>query len=166
MAPTSGTKKARYGTRALIEQVFQDPGNGTGLKTSELVLKVQSASGAGSKIPAPTIFQAARALVKKKILEAKRDGREFRFRLAAHEGSNGARGQLEPRAASEPSGSLASALIAPSPAEPEAVQGHLPVTSLPHRLDPGQMLVLKHDQNEIVTLTNVHGKPVIERHPV
>lgn len=160
MAPSADGKRSRYGTRQLIEQVFRDSANAAGLRTSELVLKVQSASGAGSKIPGPTIFQAARALVRKKVLEAKRDGREFRFRLAG-----------KPEAAAATSGAPRSdaAARAPSPVQVETAEeapapSSLPVTSLPHRLDPGQMLVLKHDEKEIVTLTNVHGRPVIERH--
>ncbi len=168
MAPPSGVKRPRYGTRQLIEQVFRDSGSATGLKTSELVSRVQSASGAGSKVPGPTIFQAARALVRGKVLEAERDGREFRFRLATPSGSSASEGPAEgPRA---PSRSVAtgqaSSTVEPLRMEEVTVSASLPVSSLPHRLDPGQMLVLKHDEKEIVTLTNVHGKAVIERHPI
>lgn len=168
MSPPSGTKRARYGTRQLIQKVFLDPANAAGLKTSELISRVQSASGAGSRIPGATIFQAARSLVKKKVLEAKRDGREFRFKMAA---------MLEPKSAPSPSeGQVSSAPLEAAGLGPVPVSAalseevrspaSLPVTSLPHRLDPGQMLVLKHDEKEIVTLTNVHGKAVIERHPL
>lgn len=166
MTPSSGTKRARYGTRRLIEQVFNDPSNSSGLKTSDLVLKVQSASGAGSKIPGPTIFQAARSLVKKKVLEAKRDGREFRFKLVGKPESAASPSLPDPSTSSAPT-AIARPGQAPAPGlrlEEVQASASLPVTSLPHRLDPGQMLVLKHDETEIVTLTNVHGKAVIERH--
>lgn len=168
MAPPSASKRPRYGTRKLVEQVFRNTENAIGLKTSELVAKVQSASGEGSKIPGATIFQAARTLVKRKVLEAKRDGREFRFKLAAkiapsagepspasvHGASKSDAASAELMAGGVPS---SSAVVVPAPA----------VGSSPaHCLDPGQMLVLRHDEKEVVILTNVHGKAVIERHPL
>ena len=166
MAPPSGTKRERYGTRQLIEKVFLDPANAIGLKTSELVLKVQSTSGAGSKIPGPTIFQAARALVKKKVLEAKREGREFRFKLAEKQDTGAAPSSSEFSASSSPSPSEIPGPSAISTTHPDVIlpREGLPGTSSPHRLDPGQILVLKHDEREVVTLTNVHGKVLIERH--
>lgn len=168
MAPPSGTKRERYGTRQLIEKVFLDPANAIGLKTSELVSKVQSASGAGAKIPAPTIFQAARALVKKKVLEAKRDGREFRFKLAGKQDAETAPVSMERPHPSPPAQPVTGgpSSIATTQEDPALPKESLPMTSSPHRLDPGQILVLKHDEKEVVTLTNLHGKPVIERHPL
>lgn len=166
MTPPSESKRPRYGTRQLIEEIFRDPANAPGLKTSELVSKVQSASGAGSKIPGPTIFQAARALVRARVLEAKREGREFRFRLsgtqkaAADVGSTPSHSSESQADVTGPTGNLGG--VSRTDEAPPPVS--LPVSSLPHRLDPGQMLVLKHDEKEIVTLTNVHGRPVIERH--
>jgi hypothetical protein len=166
MVSPSGTKRARYGTRQLIENVFQDAANSTGLKTSELVSKVQSGSGEGSKIPGPTIFQAARALVKKKILETSRDGREYKFKLAGKRGQESGPTLIDTTRVPMPASEAiqGSTVVPPYRSDEARPQGSLPVSSLPHRLDPGQMLVLKHDEKEIVTLTNLHGKPVVERH--
>lgn len=168
MAPPSGVKRPRYGTRRLIEQVFRDSANASGLRTSELVTRVQSASGEGSKIPGPTIFQAARALVRSRVLDAERDGREFRFKLAGKPVTTAMADSTE--ATSTPTRAEQPRPISGPSEIPKADEvrtaGTLPVSSLPHRLDPGQMLVLKHDEKEIVTLTNVHGRAVIEKHPL
>ena len=77
MTPPAGSKRTRYGTRQLVEQVLRGPDSRDGLKTSELASKVQLL--ASKKIPSSTVFQAARSLVNKRVLEAKRDGREYRF---------------------------------------------------------------------------------------
>src|SRR5579871_2965374 len=168
MAPPSGTKRERYGTRQLIEKVFLDPANAIGLKTSELVSKVQAASGAGSKIPGPTIFQAARALVKKKVLEAKREGREFKFRLAGKQDAEPASSSIPSPRPSSPAQPMTGGPSSISTTQEDFAQPKesLTMPPLPHRLDPGEILVLKHDEREVVTITNLHGKPVIERHPL
>jgi hypothetical protein len=170
MAP-AGSKRARYGTKNFIKQVLANPDSKNGLKTSELVSKVQAI--AGKKIPGATVFQAAKSLVKEKVLGSKRDGREFRFMLAGS-----ANVPPEPPAATP----IIAKLTGPreTPSEPRPVGASLTSSELaiggavtpsglaasPHKLDPGQVLVLRSDEKTIVTLTNVHGRPIVERHPV
>ncbi len=172
MVPPSG-KRPRYGTKPFIQQVLGKPEFKDGLRTKELAVQVNQISD--KKIPLPTIFQAARSLVKAKTLAAKRDGREFRFTLTGASGSEQGPAISRPARSPEPviSTGAVDRIEAPESLsrsgglmEAAASASSLPPSTLPHRLDPGQMLVLRHSETEIVTLTNLHGKPVIERHTI
>lgn len=178
MAPPSG-KRTRYGTKQLIRQVLENPDSTNGLKTSELVSKVQGI--AGKKIPAATVFQAAKSLVKGRTLSSRRDGREFRFAFASIKKSEPieiTKAQTAPEMLAAPPSDLDTRISAaqatiegPAPASVSrsgGFKGSADEFSIgspfPHKLDPGQMLVLAHDEKTVVTLTNVHGRPQIERH--
>lgn len=170
MAARTSGKRARYGTRQLVERVFQEPSSKGGLKTGELVSKVQELTD--RKIPGPTIFQAARTLVKKKTLESVRDGREYRFSLVrpmdAIAPSPGAitatlSGSAKGEQTTGPAGPVSVGLGGTEP----VIGGPVTPTSLvtlPQKLEPGQVLVLSIDGKTAVTLANVHGKAVVEHH--
>lgn len=180
MAPAS-SKRARYGTKKFIKQVLESPASKDGLKTSELVSKVQEL--AGKKIPSATVFQAAKSLVKERALASRRDGREFRFQVHAVEKAKETGFQVAEQArqaiANLPpdaevrlraaklalEGTASSELSKSGGFASRASEGVLG-SSLPHKLDPGQVLVLGHDEKFVTTLTNVHGRPIVERHPI
>ena len=173
MSPSTNSKRARYGTRQFIEQAFRGANAKAGLKTSELTARVQEL--AGKSIPGPTIFQAARSLVRAKVLETRRDGREFRFSLA---GTTAPESSRSP----DPVSTAAAVQSIVAPSEPNAAKADAPrigmpaelalaetggrSVALPHRLEPGQVLILKHDEDAIVTVSNVHGRPVVEKHRI
>ena len=150
--PPSKSRRGRYGTKKLILDLLgESPG---GLNTGQLVTKVRAA--AGQKIPYPTVFQAAKSLVKERSLSSSRDGREYRFAATAR--------TAKPIATEPETASSAAGLRSAGPPGPGATLASAhPVDSFPHRLDLGQMLVLSHDGKTVVTLTNVHGRAQIER---
>ncbi len=136
MPASKGRTGARYGTRDVILSVLSTPEAANGLLTRQLVEKVRAE--VGEKIAYQTIFQATKVPVREGQITRTKVGREYSFALT--------RG---PDASSET-----------TPATASVVEG------LPHRLDPGQVLVLRHDADSIVTVSNVHGLVKIEKHKI
>jgi hypothetical protein len=145
----ASTKRGRYGTKLIVERVLGAAPSG--LSTRQLVTEVRKIAGTG--IPYNTVFQAAKSLVKARTASSRRAGREYIFSSIqehAEAGEPSVDRTKELAESSDGTGSM--------PSEPSV--------AFPHKLDPGQVLVLSHDGKSVVTLTNVHGKAQIERHPI
>ena len=135
-------KRPRHGTRKWVLTVLQSPEAAGGILTADIQRQVDQASGA--KIPAYSVYQALRTLVKRKEARATRKGREYSYRLMS----------------AEP------ATPAPTIAETEAPA--LPVaggSQLPHKIAPGEVTILEIGETHVETASNLHGKLVLQRHP-
>ncbi|MCI4321083.1 MAG: hypothetical protein L3K18_01390 [Thermoplasmata archaeon] len=114
--------------------------------TKDLQRKVASLSG--TKIPAYSIYQALRTLVKRRVAAATRVGRQFSYRLTGSPAPDrSARSDPAPAASSR-----VTSLMVP------------PLALLPHKLAPGEVTILHIGETHIETATNEHGKLVLERH--
>jgi hypothetical protein len=116
-----------------------------GMLTKDLQRKVASLTG--TKIPAYSIYQALRTLVKRKVVTATRMGRQFSYRLIGSPAERAARSEPAPTASSR-----VTSLMVP------------PLALLPHKLAPGEVTILHIGETHIETATNEHGKLVLERH--
>jgi hypothetical protein len=145
--PKASTTHARYGTKLLIQQALD--GASGGLPTRQLVTAVRKV--AGKFIPYNTVFQAAKSLVKAGTASSNRIGREYVFSSIENH-RRATEGSVD--RTDEPTEAGSEVGVGPTQ----------PVTTFPHKLDPGQVLVLSHDGKTVVTLSNVHGKAQIERH--
>ena len=151
--PASGV---RHGTRALILKTFDEAG-GKKLSTATLVEGVRRLSG--TKIPEPTIRASLRTLLGKKVLQARRVGRERIYSLVPT--SSASSPKVVTPTVSEPPAPRPVPVIEPQPYPMPTPQG----AALPHRLAVGEALVLHISETHVETATNVHGKVVLERHP-
>ena len=153
---TPPTSRVHHGTRALILKTFEEAG-GKKLSTAALVEGVRHLSG--TKIPEPTIRASLRTLLRQKLLQARRAGREKVYSLAS----------IAPPSPSKVTTPTVSEPPAPQPApviEPQPYPAPTPPTpALPHKLAVGEALVLHIGETHVETATNVHGKVVLERHP-
>ena len=151
--PTTGV---RHGTRALILKTFDEAGSKK-LSTASLMEEVRRLSG--TKIPEPTIRASLRTLLRQKVLQARRAGREKVYSLVPANSAS-------PSMAATPT---VSETPSPQPApviEPQPYPAPTPPTpALPHKLAVGEALVLHIGETHVETATNVHGKVVLERHP-
>lgn len=146
----------RHGTRALILKTFDEAG-GKKLSTATLVAGVRRLSG--TKTPEPTIRASLRTLLRKKVLQARRVGREKVYSLVAASSAS-------PPKVATPTPSRPPAPQQAPVTEPQPYPTPTPPTgSLPHRLAVGEALVLHISETHVETATNVHGKVVLERHP-
>ena len=151
--PTTGV---RHGTRALILKTFDEAG-GKKLSTATLVEGVRRLSG--TKIPGPTIRASLRTLLRQKVLQARRAGREKVYsRVAA---SSSSPSKLATPTTRQPPAPQPAPVIEPQPYPIPTP----PTPTLPHKLAVGEALVLHIGETHVETATNVHGKVVLERHP-
>ncbi|MDG6913571.1 MAG: hypothetical protein JRN35_10915 [Nitrososphaerota archaeon] len=146
----------RHGTRALILKTFDEAG-GKKLSTATLVEGVRRLSG--SKIPEPTIRASLRTLLRQKVLQARRAGREKVYSLVP--ASSASPPKAVTPTVSETPVSQPIPVIEPRPYPVPT----LPTSALPHKLAVGEALVLHVSETHVETATNVHGKVVLERHP-
>ncbi len=146
----------RHGTRALILRTF-DEAKDKKLSTATLVAGVRRLSG--TKIPETTVRASLRTLLRQKVLQARRVGREKVYSPVA------AATPTPPEVVTP----TVSETAAPQPApviEPQPYPAPTPPTlALPHKLAVGEVLVLHIGETHVETATNVHGKVVLERHP-
>ena len=151
--PTTGV---RHGTRALILKTFDEAG-GKKLSTATLVDGVRRLSG--TKIPEPTIRASLHTLLRQKVLQARRVGREKVYSLVP--ASSASPAKVVTPTVSEPAAPQQAPLIEPQPYPVPTP----PTSTLPHKLAVGEALVLHIGETHVETATNVHGKVVLERHP-
>jgi hypothetical protein len=157
MAPRrKGEIRARHGTRKLILKVFGGPGAPSTLTTSAIVERVSKE--AGSKIPEFSVYSALRTLVKRKVLKAKRVGNQKSYTFVDSKAT--ARVPGIPPSATK--GRTRPVLENPPPLIPGSPFTQSP--GMPHKLAVGEALVLNVGEEHVETMTNVHGKLVIERH--
>jgi hypothetical protein len=152
-------QRARHDTRAWILKAFDTAAKPEGLLTSEIKESVNRLSG--TRIPDFSVYSALRTMMKRKVVTARRRGRQFQFKLTGPS----ARSPPAPRATPAPEAAPAKAAPAPpastSPIAPSAAE--LPSPTL-HKLAPGEAVILHIGERHIETATNVHGKVVLERH--
>jgi hypothetical protein len=152
--PRSKARAARtlHGTRKWILKALQSSKGPDGMMTSEIKSSVNRLSG--MTIPAYSVYAALRTMLRRKMVIARRRGREYQFRLVSTMPANlsapTAQPQRSPAAPSAPARAVA-APVAPAP----------PVQ---HKLAPGEAVILHIGESHVETATNVHGKVVLERH--
>lgn len=149
--------RTRHGSRKLIVKVFEDPNTPRSLNTSEIFRRVQKAGG--SDIPEYSIRSALRTLVRRKVLKETRKGREKMYTVLA--------GGAAPKAPEMPVSPALSAPVAEVVEVTEAVAA-VPVATTPagpHKLAVGEALILHVEDDHVESVTNVHGRLVVERHP-
>ena len=146
----SATRK-RHNARKWILSVFAATPSPKRLRTSQILSKVSSLSGA--KIPAYSVYQALRTLVKKRQLSSSRQGRELTFTQAG--GPSSAPARPAPAVDTSPTS------MVDAGAKSTAASGAL---VLPHTLAPGEISILHVSDGHVEAATNVHGKLVLERH--
>jgi hypothetical protein len=149
-----GAKRTRHNARKWILKALQSAGSGRGVPTSEIQSKVKTLSG--SAIPSYSVYQALRTLTRRKIVSARRMGRELTFTLTSR--TSAAR-EAAPRAATP-------APMEAPPAMPSPVEVSAPsaISQLPHKLAPGEISILHISEEHVESATNHHGQLVIERH--
>jgi hypothetical protein len=118
---------------------------------------------AGTAIPPFSVYSALRTLVKRKVLKAGRQGHEKSYSLA---------GTPDSSSATSFAASTAPAMARPaSIPEPtampalEAVAMPSAPAGMPHKLAVGEALILHVGDEHVESVTNVHGRLVVERHP-
>lgn len=156
--PKSSKKatRTRHGARRWILKALESTKDGASMRTSELMHRASQLSG--SKIPGYSVYQALRTLVKNEVVAARREGREFTYRLSA------ARKRPSTTAsAPAPSPAPTPAPVTPSPAV--APVAATPSTAAPvHTLAPGEVAILHIGETHIESATNQHGQLVLARH--
>ena len=113
--------------------------------TKELHRKVTSLSG--KRIPAYSVYQALRTLVKRRVISATRRGRQFSYRLTSP------KPEMAPPLSTSPTSTKSTSLMVP------------PLALLPHKLAPGEVTILQIGETHVESATNEHGKLVLQRHP-
>ena len=143
-------QRVRHNSRKWVLKALESAEATGGMLTKDLQRRVASLSGA--KIPAYSVYQALRTLVRRRVISATRRGRQFSYRLLAGRGSD-----VPSRKA--PSDSPApTSLMVREPALPAPAP-------LPHKLAPGEVTILSIEEFHVETATNEHGKLVLQRHP-
>ncbi len=110
----------------------------------------------GSRIPDFSVYSALRTMLRRKMVSARRQGREFRFWLAGSTPS-----APSPKSNPAPSASPGAAVVA-APAAPTTPAA--PAGPVVHKIAPGEAVILHVGTSHVETATNVHGKVVLERH--
>ena len=146
--------RTRHGSRKLILKVFGSASESRPLTTSTIFSRV--ATLAGTKIPEYSVRSALRTLVRRKVLRERRDGREKTYALASAPTSGRPVIEKAPAPSSEPS--------MPAEIAPEVEVGGPILPALPHKLAVGESLILSVGVDYVESVTNVHGKLVVERH--
>ena len=151
------TSRVRHGTRALIMKTFNEgDGKGKKLSTATLVESVRRLSG--TKIPEPTIRASLRTLLRQKILQARRAGREKVY------------SRVPASLATPPKMATSAVNATPAPLQVPDIEPQPypipppPEAALPHKLAVGEVLVLHVGESHVETVSNIHGKVVLERH--
>ncbi len=145
----------------MILEVFGQAGAPQTMSTSTLFDRVSKA--AGGKIPEYSVRSALRTLVRRKVLKPRREGREksYTFLGGSAPIASAPKSARVPRKSSAP---LPGPGV-PNPPFPMPTPAESVVTASPHKLAVGEALVLHVGEKHIETVTNVHGKLVVERHP-
>jgi hypothetical protein len=123
------------------------------LSTAQLSKRIRKASG--KDFHKNSIYLALRKLVDRGAIQSVRNGQEKSYKIAG--GS-----------ASSSSASMSTSPSAPSEINAVAVPSDLapPGSALPHKLALGEILVLGMSDGQVLTATNLHGRLVVERHPL
>ena len=144
-------KRTEHGTRKWVLKVLESSTDTGEISSSEIRKRVAKLSG--TKIPDYSVYQALRTLVRKKVLQARRVGREFSYQLSADK-------QAKP--ATRPAARVTSPKARPGRplSKPDAEAGR----EL-HKLAMGDIVILKIADTFVEVATNLNGRLVLERHP-
>jgi len=156
-SPKTASRK-RHGTRKWVLEAVKSMGSSKGIRTVDIQSKVASLSGA--KIPAQSVYQALRTLVKRKVLSVQRKGRERIYRLLGGAAPKASRKTATPMPSPKPA--PAPVMPAPVATPPEATV--VEETMVVHKLVPGEVAILEIGESHLEVASNVHGKLVVERH--
>jgi hypothetical protein len=118
------------------------------LSTSQLAKRVRKASG--TAFHKNSIYNALRLLVKRGAIDVTRSGRNKTY---------GVRGAGAPRTRDASAVGGTSFELTNSDPFP-------PAGAFPHKLALGEILVIRVGDGEVLTATNLHGRLVLERHPI
>ncbi|MCI4337502.1 MAG: hypothetical protein L3K17_10040 [Thermoplasmata archaeon] len=141
-------QRTRHSARKWIIKALEGAKGSAAMRTSEIMKRASQLSG--SEIPGYSVYQALRTLVKREIVAAKREGREFSYRLKASRGKGTAPSPAPTLSAPIPAVAPVAVAAAPSP--------------IVHTLAPGEVAILHVGDTHIEAASNVHGKLVLERH--
>ena len=121
---------------------------GDRLSTAQIAKRVRKASG--KSLHPNSIYNALRRLVKRGAIDAARAGHAKTY------GVRGA-GPARPRG---------NASVARASVELTKTDPFPPAGAFPHKLALGEILVIRVGDGEVLTATNLHGRLVLERHPL
>jgi hypothetical protein len=170
LADTMPRRRARApreprGAQKWILNEFGSESPGRRLSTSQITQRIERASK--KSFHKNSIYKALRLLVNRRALEVARSGREKLYRLLGPIRSAGSRAVTSVKSAARGRGSGARALGAGRPiVDRLATDARAAAAMLPHKLGLGEILVLSVGAREVLTATNLHGRLVLERHPV
>ncbi|MGC2034292.1 MAG: hypothetical protein WA761_02465 [Thermoplasmata archaeon] len=127
------------------------------LSTAELTKRITRSKG--KEYHKNSIYNALRSLVRRGELSETRRGHEKAYQLR----KSGRFGQGRPPRAMTPPDMSERTTTNAIPLPQEQSDG---IGMLPHKLALGEILVLSAKDGEVVTATNLHGRLVLERHPL
>lgn len=138
------------GAQKWILAELRSLGSGARLATSDIAKRIAKASQ--RKFHPNSVYHALRLLVRRGAIVATRSGHEKMYRISG-----------PTRAVTR--GTSRSVAATPVPASPDPGTS-TPAAVLPHKLALGEILVLSVTEGEVLTATNLHGRLVLERHPL
>ena len=157
MAPKAAkaVRKLR-GAQKWIHAELTKLGSGARLATADIAKAIPKASG--KTFHKNSIYNALRVMVKRGILGVKRQGREKYYYLASV--TRAAVGRPRGSSGSPASAAPSTGSVSVAPASSGAT------AAAPHKLALGEILIIRVAAGKVVTATNLHGKIVIEQHPL
>ena len=153
--PSKVSTRNRYDSRNLVLKILEEGPKRGGLTTTEVTRRVSELRG--EKVPEDAVSAALRGLVGEKVLRWRRVGHKKAYRIPTPRAPT-----VPGPSAGSPTASVA-AFIVPEPAKP-ASEPAPPLSALPHRLALGEIAIVRHDGESLVSATNVHGALVLKRH--
>jgi hypothetical protein len=146
-------KRTEHGTRKWILKVLESSNGAREISSSEIRKRIAKLSGA--KIPDYSLYQALRTLVRQKLVQAHRVGREFSYQLVS--GKQIARAPTTRPLTRAP-------FPKARPARP-LLNPHAEAGRELHKLAMGDIVILKIGDTFVEVATNLNGRLVLERHP-
>ncbi|MCI4329211.1 MAG: helix-turn-helix domain-containing protein [Thermoplasmata archaeon] len=145
--PPKGSKSPRGAQRWVLDELRAlRPGDR--LSTAQIAKRIGKASK--KSYHKNSVYNALRLMVRQGAIEVVRKGRQKTYRIP------GARGNVDVRS---PAPKLATT---PRPDVPAGALSSI----LPHKLAVGDILVMHIGETDVLTATNLHGRLVLERHPL
>lgn len=145
------TRSGPRGVQKWILAELRSLGPGARLATSDIAKRIAKASQ--RTFHPNSVYHALQLLVRRGAIAATRSGHEKEYRIS---GSPRPVGNQLRRAV---------AVKTPAPVPPGPTPG-APMAVLPHKLALGEILVLSVTDGGVLTATNLHGRLVLERHPL
>jgi hypothetical protein len=140
------TRKLRGAQKWILDEL-RAVGPSVRLSTSQIAKKVSKSRG--KTFHKNSVYNALRILVRRGTISVVRDGHEKLYQASATGAGSPETSMPAAEAAMPVSGS-------PTPTN----------DSFPHKLALGEILVVGVDGQHLVTATNLHGRLVLERHPL